>query len=368
MERILFIEATELKGGIETFLLNTCKYINKSKYELTVLADCEKCSIEKELKDIGVKIRHIHSLKNSVFGYFRDLWRVIDPKEYDIVHINKNSMSEPFALLICKVKRISHIVVHSHNTQPTANASAHVLHNIFRTLLIGKKIIRVACSEQAAEWMFGDGRSNCLILKNGIELDRYAFNADVRKRVRDQLNVRNDEIAICSVGRLCEQKNSLFMIDIISSLVKINAKVKFFMIGSGELEKQVKEKVQKLQLESSVFFLGKRNDVNELLQGMDLFLMPSLHEGLPIAAVEAQAASLPLLISDTVDKGVRLLDSTEFEKLSASPSVWAEHCLTLIDSTERRDTQNDIRKSGYDVAESTLSLERLYNRKGNVSK
>lgn len=360
MKKILFIEATASKGGIETFILNTCKHLDKKKYNITVLADCPECSIENDLIAEKVKIKHIPPLKSGVIKYMVNLWKTIDSKKYDIVHINKNSLSDPISLIICKLKKISYIIVHSHNTHPTANSSAHVLHDFFGKMLLDKNIGKIACSKQAGEWMFRKSNHSYIILKNGIELKKFSFNLDLRNKVRNELNLSDDILAICNVGRLSEQKNPLFLIEIMNSLLKIKPNAKLFIIGKGELENAMKKKINDLGIGKDVIFLGNRSDINELLQGMDMFLMPSLYEGLPIAGVEAQASSLPLLISDTVDKGIKLLNSTEFESLDSSSDIWAKHCLELIQKFNRRNVETEIRNHGYDIEKSTLELEKFY--------
>lgn len=361
--RVLLIEATSSKGGIETFILNTCKYLDKDNYQITVLANCPECSIECELSEIGISIEHIRPAEQGLIAYYRDLKRVINTGGFDIVHINKNSLADPLTLLLCKKRRIPKIVLHSHNTHPTSRKISTLLHQVFRKLLVNKHIIKIACSQKAADWMFSNRSSdNCLLLKNGIETERYAFRQDIRECVRNALGVLPDELAICNVGRLCEQKNTLFLVEIMREIVKLHPAARLFLIGTGEMESAVREKVQELRLSEHVTFLGKRTDVNELLQGMDLFLMPSLHEGLPIAAIEAQAAGLPLLISDTVDQEVKLLESTESECLTSAPNVWASHCLKLVGANRRDDAYKRIKTAGYDICESVTRLENLYSK------
>jgi len=359
--RLLFIEATSSKGGIETFIQNTCRHLDKNNFQITVLANCRECSIERELIETGASIEHIRPAEQGLIAYYRDLKRVIDPSRFDIVHINKNSLADPLTLLLCEMRRIPKIILHSHNTHPTSRKMSALLHLIFRRIFVNKKIIKIACSQKAADWMFSNcGSNKCLLLKNGIETERYAFCQDTRECVRRSLGLLPEEIAFCNVGRLCEQKNPLFLVEIMSEIVKLHPASRLFLIGTGEMESAVRKKIKELRISEYVTFLGKRSDVNELLQGMDLFLMPSLHEGLPIAAIEAQAAGLPLLISDTVDHEVKLLESTESELLTSAPNVWASHCLKLVGANRRDDAYKRIRAAGYDICESVVNLQKLY--------
>ncbi len=359
-KRILHIGTSGGRGGVESFILNTSSQISKDKCSFSIIADCEKAIIEEDFRKIGDVI-YIPAITKNKKGYVKGLWKAIDKSKYDIVHIHKNSLSNPLPVLFCKMKGIKNVILHSHNTMPADKGASTMVHKVFRSILNLFKLERIACSELAAEWMFGKKKSrNVLMLKNGINADRLRFNETVRSNKRSELGLDENAVAICNVGRLSEQKNTMFILKIFGEVCSREENAHLFLIGNGPLKEEAEAFAAASGYGSRIHFLGIRQDIPDLLQGMDLFLMPSLHEGLPIAAVEAQAASLPLLISDTVDTDVKLLESTEFEELDASAEVWAEHCLELVRKTVRGDVTADIRRAGYDLSETAAVLEKLY--------
>ena len=369
--RVLHIGTSGEKGGIDSFIINMCSHLNADEYEFSIIADCEKTAIENEFQAAGVSVIYVPSAVKSKIRYASALWHVIRRKDFDVVHCHKNSLANPLPIIIGVFKRIPLVIVHSHNTHATQLTASGKVHNAFKKILKRMNVYRLACSDKAAEWLFGDDyqKQGVMILKNGIDLTKYRFNGKVRGEVRQELGIHSDQtLAICNVGRLSEQKNSLFILRIFDALHRIEPDSRLFMVGTGELEDEVKAVAGSLESSESISFLGRRSDVNRLYQGVDLFLMPSLHEGLPIAAVEAQTASLPLLISDTVDSDVRLTDQTEFESLQKSAEEWAKHCLLLARRSERCDCSKQITKAGYNIEDSVQYLDHLYKMVGVVRK
>lgn len=360
-KRILHIGTSGGRGGIESFILNVSSQMDESKYKFSIVADCDKAIIEEDFKKIG-DIIYIPAITKNKLGYLKGLWCVINKNNFDIVHIHKNSLSNPFPILICKIKGIKNIILHSHNTMPTNGGASVLIHKIFRKILSVFSIKRIACSKLAADWMFGsNSNKDIVILKNGINVEKLKFNKIIRKKKREELGL-NNEFAICNVGRLSEQKNTMFILKIFEEICIQNDNAHLFLIGDGPLKDEAQAYSKLSKYHNNIHFLGVRQDIPDLLQGMDLFLMPSLHEGLPIAAIEAQAASLPLLIANTVDSDVKILDSTEFEFLNSPAKIWAEHSLKLVRETERKDNIYYLKKSGYDIKSTLKNMAQLYDR------
>lgn len=360
MKKVLFIEAAYLKGGIETFILNVAKNIDQKKFELYLLKECEIASIESDFLALGGKIIRITSFSENKIRYLKDLKDIIKKYNFDIIHINKNSLSNPLPIIISKKYKVPKIILHSHNTNPTnGNASIRV-HNFFKHKMKKYNLIRLACSEKAAHWMFNDN-DQYDIIKNGIDVDDYKYSETSRILKRKELGI-DDQLCIVSVGRLSKQKNPFFIIDIFEKILESHKNSLLFMIGTGELESELKSYIVNKNIEKNVKLLGSRNDIDELLQAMDIFLMPSLYEGLPISAIEAQASGLPMLISSTVDNGVILLESTEVEKLESIPEKWAAHLLKLYSKSIRKNTADVLRKSGYDIKNTVHLIETIYSQ------
>jgi len=165
------------------------------------------------------------------------------------------------------------------------------------------------------------------------------------------------------VGRFSNQKNHNFLIDIFYEIIKINKKSKLILIGTGELENEIKEKVESLSLKEKVIFLGARADVNKIMQAMDVFILPSLFEGLPVVGVEAQASGLPCIISDTVSKDVKITDSVLQISLSLPPEEWGKKLIDFYETFERKDMTEAITSAGYDIISVVKKLEQLYKNK-----
>ncbi|MBP1564498.1 MAG: glycosyltransferase [Oscillospiraceae bacterium] len=359
-KKVLHIGTSGGRGGIETFILNVSSYMDKSQYDFSIVADCENAIIEEDFKKIGDVI-YIPAITKNKLGYLKGIWCTIDKNKFDIVHIHKNSLSNPFPILICKIKGIKNVILHSHNTMPANGGASVLIHKIFRKVLNIFSIKRIACSKLAAEWMFGsNSNKDIVVLKNGVDTDKLKFDKIIRQRKRYELGIDYEGLAICSVGRLSEQKNTMFILKIFEEICIRKDDVHLFLIGNGPLKEKAQAYAASSKYCTQIHFLGIRQDIPNFLQGMDLFLMPSLYEGLPIAAIEAQAASLPLLISDTVDSDVKILDSTEFENLNSSAEDWAIHCLELVEKNERKDVSEKIYQSGYDLKKTALALTKLY--------
>ena len=194
--------------------------------------------------------------------------------------------------------------------------------------------LQLACSKEAGEWLFGN--TQFIVLNNGIDVSKYVFNQNIREEYRKILGF-SDELVLGHVGRFSNQKNHNFLIDIFYEIIKINKKSKLILIGTGELENEIKEKVESLSLKEKVIFLGARADVNKIMQAMDVFILPSLFEGLPVVGVEAQASGLPCIISDTVSKDVKITDSVLQISLSLPPEEWGKKLIDFYETFERKD-------------------------------
>ena len=207
--------------------------------------------------------------------------------------------------------------------------------------------------------MFGKN-GNFEIIKNGIAIKKFEYNEEIRSLKREELGLKDDEIVITHIGRFVLQKNHNFLVEIMKELVKLNSKYKLLLVGNGELEQKIKEKIEKLNLKKNIKILGVRKDINSILQATDLFILPSFHEGLPVTLVEAQGAGLKCFISDSVTREIDLeCGLTEFISLNKSAQEWAE----IIDNNKeykRKNTVEALRKHGYDMTQNAKELENLY--------
>ena len=226
-----------------------------------------------------------------------------------------------------------------------------------------------ACTEHAGRWLFGnkafdDGK--VFIVNNGINIDSYIFNEKTRKEKRNELNIKDTDIIIGHIGRFMKQKNHEFLIDVFKELYKENSNYKLMLIGQGPLQDEIKQKVKDLCIEEAVVFLGQKSDANKYYQAMDLFLFPSLYEGLGMVFVEAQVSGLPSIASTEVPLIAKVSDKAVFIGLDEPIEKWVKIINKNINYSRNVDI-NRIKDSGYDIVTEAKKLENKYYELKNRS-
>lgn len=359
--RILHIEIRGGIGGIETFLLNLYTAIDKQKVQFDFISTANTVALEKKFTDKGACVYKIPEPLN-IFKYYKSLKEIIKKNGYTIVHIHKNSAANIIPFIICKKLGIKTIVAHSHNTAPIKGRFSKILHRINRKRLLNIKTDAFACSELAAKWLYGTNyinKNGIQILKNGIDTQKFVFNSEVRKKVRNKLGI-NNSFVIGHVGRLMKQKNQEFLIDIFYKLLDKKANSVLVLCGMGELENELRTKVKKLNIEKKVLFLGSRTDINEIMQAMDVFVLPSLYEGLPVVGIEAQCSGLPMIVSDTVSSEIKISNLVTFLSLNSNIDEWVFNIIDSYERFERVDMSDVITKAGYNIKATAKYLENFY--------
>lgn len=357
MIKVLHSELAGRIGGIETFLLNLTKCIDRNKVQFEFLSRKDNPVIEQQLKNYGCII---HKVSKNYFKYCNEVKQIIDMGNYDIVHIHKNSAADIILPIIAKCRSDAHIIVHSHNTKPQKSSFLKiVLHTINRPFLTKIADSYFTCSDLAANWLYGNRlarKADIKFIKNGIVTERYKFDPKKRKCMREKLGIQ-DNFVIGHVGRFNKQKNHKFLIDIINNLN--NDRDVLLLVGDGVLYKEVTEYVKQLNLEDKVFFLGERNDVDELMQAMDIFVMPSLWEGLPISCVEAQASGLPVLLSKDTSQMCAITDNVTFLSID-DVQTWCRYIDKVRNNFIRHDVSSEIIEAGFDMKNTASFLENFY--------
>ncbi len=279
------------------------------------------------------------------------LKKVIKENHYHIVHIHQNSASMAMDAFVARQCGVKNIIGHSHNT------SCNVLwqHYMFRPFVNGLLDYRFACSEAAGEWVFGD--DSCKVINNAIDSDKYVFDKSKRNRLRSELGIE-DNFVVGFVGRLHEQKNLYKHIDIFAELKRSKKNAVALYVGSGELQDKLMGYARSKGVDNSVFFLGQRNDIPEVLMVFDVFLMPSLYEGLPVVLVEAQASGLPCVISENVP-AIDIIEQMTTLSLSRSDKEWVS-ALTKNNSFPREKAKEYVIKNNYDIRQEAKKLEDFY--------
>jgi glycosyltransferase involved in cell wall biosynthesis len=345
-------------GGIETFLMNILRNSDRQANEYVILTySSETFYFEDEIESLGIRIIRIKQPPEvSIWKHVTDLKNIIRSENVDVVHAHTyvNSAYVSLAAYMANVKiRISH----SHTTLATTEtrlkkrlkwAVAKLLINIFATH-------RIACSKEAGMALFG--KRKFIIIPNGVELSRFYFDKTTRQRIRNKLGLDPETTVIGHVGRFDTPKNHLFLLDIFKSYSHLNPDSKLVLVGSGKLEEEIRYKIDSQKIDD-VILLGDRNDVNELLNAFDVFVFPSIYEGLPLSLVEVQANGLNSLISDVVANEIKVTKTIHFYSLTKSAEEWANKILGM--SIAHQGASNSKSLQSYSIDNTVNRLSAIY--------
>lgn len=349
--RVLQVATIMNRGGLETMLMNYYRQIDRSKIQFDFMVHrMEKGHYDDEILQLGGRIYRMPSIRPGNYRlYFQKLNEFFSTHtEYKVVHshINENSS---FVLRAAKRSGVSCRIAHSHLSD--LGIDLKLPFRLYaRFTMKDHPSQYFACSKKAGQWLFGHRISSTKevkVLNNAVNVEEFKYNGDIRSRVRNEMNA-GDKLVIGHIGRFNKQKNHEFLIDIFKALHDKNPNAMLVLVGDGHLKPLIIKKVGSLGLSSHVKFLGVRSDIAHLMQGMDVFLFPSLFEGLPVVLVEAQAAGLKCIVSDTITRETDVSGRIEFISLKESADKWADK--TLSDSYEHADTSELLRQKGYDTA------------------
>lgn len=356
MVRVLHIVTNMDRGGLETMLMNYYRHMDREKIQFDFLEHRrDRAAYDDEIESLGGRIFRLPRLNPLSSDYFHALnaFFAAHP-EYRIVHSHLDCMSA-YPLCAAKNAKVPVRIAHAHSTSQDRNWKL-----VFK--LISKKLISLyttdlfACSADAGEWMFGT--KDVHILPNAIDIERYAFNLLIRNQTKKALGL-DDAFVIGHVGRFSAVKNHSFLTDVFAQIKRQEPNSKLLLVGAGSEMQAVQQKVKALGLGADVIFTGVRNDVANLMQAMDVFVFPSLYEGLGIVLIEAQAAGLPCVVSDTIPREAYLTDLITAEKLSSSVEKWAEKILKKRDFP-RTDRRDEIAAHGFDITTEAVKLQEFY--------
>lgn len=359
------------RGGQETLIMNLYRNINRSNVSFLFLCSVNQVGdYDDEIRQLGGEVLYLPSPKKSRFKLLNYYYKVKNLRQwleknrdkYDIVHLHTYHASDVLVHLeACRQAGVKRRIIHSHNTY-----GPNVLfHKICRMICRFYSFKKFACGIKAGEWLFGCRavrKGDVTVIKNGIIAENFRFDSDCAQSFKDEMGLTNKTI-IGHVGRFEEQKNHRFIIEIFSEYVKLNNNSILLLIGRGSLESEIKNQVNQLGIADKVLFLGMRDDVPKLLSAMDMFLFPSLHEGLSVAAIEVQCSGLPILTSDIPSmREAKITDLMEFESLESNASVWARHLFQLKRVSNRSKYFQNVSEAGYDIRQSANLIENEYQK------
>lgn len=344
MKHVLVYGMTDNPGGIETYLLNFFQRVQGHGVMLDFVSDFPSISGDEILQSRGSQLYYIPAKSKDLQGHWKALWRILrEHKEYTCVYFNVLDAGTAVTMLVPYLMG-RRIAVHAHNNSTEKKG----LHTFCKPLLGLLAHGLAACSESAAEYMFGRRSKDCLVIPNVIDAKKYRFDPAARQKKRKELAME-DAFVVCHVGRLAEQKNPGGLLDIFEELYRNCDDARLLSVGDGELSERFKADIAQRGLQNAVICLGARSDIPEILQAADIFLFPSLYEGFGISVLEAQAAGLPCVISDVIPKQATVTDLVHPISLKAPVEVWVQRILECR-NTERADTYQSLCEAGYDVS------------------
>lgn len=362
--RVLQVFAQMNRGGAETMIMNLYRKIDRTKVQFDFIVHTnDECAFDDEIRNLGGKIYRVPRYTGKNHLSYRKSWKEFfdNHPEYRIVHGHVRSTASIY-LKIAKNKGLV-TIAHSHNTSSGKGVSA-AIKTIFQLQLRYISSYMIGCSETAGIWLFGEKAclsDRFMILNNAIDTEEFKFSKEDRDNTRNELGI-NDKFVIGNVGRFSPQKNHEFLIEVFNAVFKKDSNTILLLVGDGEKRHEIQETVNSYNLCSNVIFYGVSPEIPKLLSSMDLFLMPSLHEGFPVVLVESQCSDLPCVISSTITKEVLLSDSIKQISLNDDADVWADAILEY--KKNQKDRNNDssrmIREKGYDVEKNARWIENFY--------
>ena len=351
MKKILVIGLTERLGGVETYIYNMCSKLNDFDHKFYFLVhganECVyKEELEKKFNDNEQHFFFIRKFKSSFFGTIKDLKKFYKEhgNKFDLICLESGSTAEfMYIYPYCK-KLDSKILVHSH-----AGSGFHKFTNtLFKPILNKYTDIKLSCSNTATEWLFGKKEiPNTTIINNGIDCEKFTFNATQREEIRKKYNIKDEDKIIGHIGRFSPEKNHEFMINIISKIIKKNKNYKLFLVGEGPLKNEIMNRCKDLNIEENVLFIGNTGETYKYYSAFDIFIMPSIYEGLPIVGIEAQCEGLKCIFSDNIDKQILITENAKMLKLDEDN--WVDEIIKNDINNKRKSDSEIIKRSGYNI-------------------
>lgn len=353
-------------GGAEAVIYNYFSHMNLEKYEIHIITHGitdKECA--QKFMDLGFKIHVITPKRNGLFKNIREMNTIIRAEKFHIIHAHLTEWN-CIPMIVGKMNGVKIRINHSHSRimiEHPNRLTQKIYYGIRKWL--GKLFSTdyFACGDDAGKYLFGEKAYNqgkVIILNNAIELKKFEFNQVIRNEVRNEFEI-GSKLCIGHIGRFSPVKNHSFLIDIFSEIHKKEPNSVLLLAGIGDLQNQVQDKVNSYNLNNDVKFLGVRKDTYRLYQAMDAFILPSFYEGMPLAAIEAQAAGLTCFLSDTITSKVKMSEFVSFISLEKSREEWADEILSCTVQNSRK---MDVRISAdYDIHHEAEKLECFFERK-----
>jgi glycosyltransferase involved in cell wall biosynthesis len=359
--RILEVVNVMDRAGLETFLMNHYRHIDRDVVQMDFLTHRPVAgAYDDEIRSLGGRIYRAPRLyPQNWLRYHKWMNSFFAEHDYPVVHSHIDAMSY-FPLTMARSNRVTVRVAHSHNDSVDRDVK-YPIKEICRRKLPGVATDYWACSQAAGAFLFGErNRDRVHVVKNAIDLSRFGFDPEARRSMRADLGVSEGQLLVGHVGRFSAVKNQSFLLHVLAELVSQGEDAVLALVGDGELREHVEREAGESGLGERVRFLGVRSDVDRLDQAFDILCFPSLHEGIPVSLIEAQASGLPILVSDRVDEAALALPNARRLPLEAPAGEWARSIREMAAGGRDGDPIGRLTEAGYEINESARALQESY--------
>ncbi|MCQ2548474.1 MAG: glycosyltransferase family 1 protein [Lachnospiraceae bacterium] len=341
-------------NGISSVIMNYCTHINLDEFEICIMAgsgiaECHRITCEK----LGITVIELPNRKKDSMNYFRALDKSLRKRHFDIIHVHGNQSAIAIELFLGWKNGIKVRIAHSHNT----TCMSMKLHKLLKPAFNMIYTDGFACGKEAGKWLFGN--KPFTVIPNGFNIELFKYDETARKLVREELGVDN-KLVLGNIGRINDQKNQPFLLEIFSEVGKINKDAVLLLVGTGPREAEIKELINQHPYKNRIIMYGETTSPEKMYSAMDYFVFPSKYEGLPVTVLEAQISGLSCVLSDVITQEVVINENVQKVPLDASPAIWANQIihLSMINRECVLDSSDELKK--YSINNASSILENAY--------
>ena len=349
-----------MTGGVVSMMHTYYRFLDKSKYQYDfVYEETADCEVPDDIIEMGARVFRVPDISSPV-KYSLAIRKIIKEGNYKIVHTNLNTLSI-FSLIPACLCGVKYRILHNHSTSSGVEKKRDLIKKILRPFNLWFTNKPCACSELAARWMYGDRAyesGKIKVFRNGVDTEKFAFNSEYRSIIRKEFNIENKKV-IGHLGRFMTQKNHFFIIDIFEKYLEKDSEAVLMLVGGGELFEKVKEYAESKGIAGNIIFTGVRTDAHRLYSAFDVFILPSLYEGLPVVAMEACSSGLPVILSTEITRECAVTDAVSFLPIDDA-ECWA-NALLLISETDREKIASQMKDGPYNIRNCVSDLEKYYD-------
>ena len=352
-------------------LLNYVKHFrNPEKFEFHIITqDINDINCIRQFKKYGFKVHIVTHKRKSILKNVVEIYSILKKEKFEIAHSHM-TLTNFYVLFLAELTGTKVRISHAHSAFKTDGIKKKIIYPILKILNCISANVWMTCGYNAGVFLYGKtamDSGKVQIMNNGIELNHFQYNENTRKKIREKYQIGN-AICIGHIGRFMAVKNHKFLISIFMEILKKKPDAKLLLVGDGELKEEIEELVQVYRIEKNVIFTGNVNNTNEFYQALDVFVLPSIYEGLPVVAIEAQAAGVPCLLSTDIDRTCAVTSNVHFMSVKQNKEKWANQILDMLKEDRDKSCIKELEKAGYSIELEARKLEDFYRDRSLLRK